>query len=222
MTVLSAIRAACPVIGVEVPAAVFTSTDREHVELQAVANEMAARIHKEHDWNALKSIATISGDGVSVSFPRPTDYGRMLKEGQLWSSARKDKPLTHVTDSDIWLSDDLSGNVPDNPQWMVMGASVYINPAVPSGETVKYFYITKLTAFTADTDTFALDERLLTLGIIWQWKAQKGLPYSEDLATYEIELNTAIKEDRGADILSVGSSRTRAHDDYVMPMDITP
>lgn len=222
MTVLSAIRAACPVIGLDVPDIVFASTEREHVELQALANEMAVRIYKEHDWNALKAIATISGDGTTQSFTRPTNFGRWLKEGQLWSSARKDCPLTHITDSDIWLSDDLSGNIPDNPQWTVIGTSIYINPIVPSGETVKYFYMSALPSFTADTDVFALDERLLTLGMIWQWKSQKGLPYAEDMATYGIELDAAIKEDRGADILSVGSSRTRAHDDYVMPMDYTP
>lgn len=222
MTVLSAIQAVCPVIGLDVPSAVFASTEREHVELRALANEMATRIYKEHDWNTFKAIATISGDGSTASFSRPVDYGRMLKEGQIWSSARKDTPLTHVTDSDIWLADSMSGNALDNPEWTVIGSSIYVTPTVPSGETLKYFYIKKLTAFAADTDVFALDERLLTLGMIWQWKAQKGLPYAEDLANYEIELSTAIKEDRGADILSVGSSRTRAHDDYSMAMDYTP
>ena len=31
-------------------------------------------------------------------------------------------------------------------------------------------------SFMADTDSFRLDERLLKLGMIWQWKAQKGTP----------------------------------------------
>ena len=36
----------------------------------------------------------------------------------------------------------------------------------------------------ADGDSFVLDERLLKLGMIWQWKANKGSPYAEDMATY--------------------------------------
>lgn len=222
MTVLSAIRATCAVIGLELPDVVFTSTEREHQELQALANEMQKRIIKEHDWNVLKAVATITGDDVTASFARPGDFGRMLKEGQLWSSARKDKPLSHVTDSDIWLSDELSGSALENPQWMMMGASLYINPVVATGETVKYFYIKSVADFTADSGTFPLDERLLTLGMIWQWKANKGQPYAEDMANYQIELDQAIKEDRGGDILSTGSSRTRAHSEYAMPVDYTP
>ena len=30
----------------------------------------------------------------------------------------------------------------------------------------------------------AIDERLLKLGMIWQWKANKGSPYAEDMGTY--------------------------------------
>lgn len=52
-------------------------------------------------------------------------------------------------------------------------------------------------AFTADDNEFLLDDRLLTLGLIWRWKAQKGLDYSEDLQTYEIALAQAQVRDRG-------------------------
>lgn len=216
MTILTAIQRASVVIGIDVPTLVFASTEREHQELQALSIEMAARIAKEHDWNVLKVMQSMVGDDVTASFARPADYQRMLKEGQLWSSARKDKPLTHITDSDIWLSDQLSGIVPRNPQWTVIGTDLYVHPVIMTGETVSYFYIKKITDFTADTDTFIIDERLLTLGMIWQWKANKGLQYAEDMANYEIALDALIKEDMGAGILSVGSSRTRAHDDYVI------
>lgn len=57
-----------------------------------------------------------------------------------------------ITASDIWLADSMSGNALDNPEWTVIGSSIYVTPTVPSGETLKYFYIKKLTAFAADTD----------------------------------------------------------------------
>jgi hypothetical protein len=50
--------------------------------------------------------------------------------------------------------------------------------------------------FSNDNDTFVLDERLLKLGMIWQWKAQKGSPYAEDMASYE----TALARVAGADV----------------------
>jgi hypothetical protein len=39
-------------------------------------------------------------------------------------------------------------------------------------------------SFTDDADSFRLDERLLKLGMVWQWKANKGTSYAEDMGTY--------------------------------------
>lgn len=44
--------------------------------------------------------------------------------------------------------------------------------------------------FLADGDSFRLDERILKLGMIWQWKANKGTAYAEDMGTYGDALNT--------------------------------
>ena len=47
---------------------------------------------------------------------------------------------------------------------------------------------------------FRLDERLLKLGMIWQWKAHKGSPYAEDMGTYADALGDAMGHDKpGAD-----------------------
>jgi hypothetical protein len=56
-------------------------------------------------------------------------------------------------------------------------------------------------AFMADTDSFRLDERLLKLGMIWQWKALKGSPYAEDMATFMDALTRAEGADKPAPIL---------------------
>jgi hypothetical protein len=50
-------------------------------------------------------------------------------------------------------------------------------------------------AFTADDNSYRLSERLLKLGMIWQWKADKGSPYAEDMGTY----SDALASESGAD-----------------------
>lgn len=222
MTVLTAIQQACTVIGLDVPLAVFGSTEREHVELAALTLEMAERIKEEHDWNKLKTVKAMAGDGVLTKFPLPTDYSRMLKESQLWSSARADTPLTHIQDLDTWLADIISGAIPDNPQWTIYGDELYINPIVPTGETVSYFYIKSLATITADADVFSIGERLLTLGIIWQWKANKGLPYAEDMQNYEITLKKKIDQDMGATAYATGLDRYRKNTQFVTIKEYTP
>ena len=62
-------------------------------------------------------------------------------------------------------------------------------------------------AFTADSDTFRLDEELLKLGIVWQWKASKGYPYAEDMANYEKQMNACLQKDAGSKPIVSGRPR---------------
>jgi len=55
--------------------------------------------------------------------------------------------------------------------------------------------------FTNDNDAFVLDERLLKLGMTWQWKANKGSPYAEDMQTYADALSVAAGSDKPAPII---------------------
>lgn len=217
MTVLSAVQLAAPWIGIEVPSVVYTSTDRVMVEMQAVANEAAQQISDDHDWTVLKTINTVTGDGSDVDFDLPADYDRLPKDAQLHSSVNTTVPLDHILSENEWLALDVQGIDYPYGRWIIYGGSLYIKPARASGETVKHFYISnaRVTAsggsnkalFTADDDTFRIDERLLKLAIIWLWKAQKGQDYQEDLYNYQVALSKAIGRDRGPATIAVGPSR---------------
>ena len=55
-------------------------------------------------------------------------------------------------------------------------------------------------SFSADTDNFVLGDRLLKLAMIWQWKANKGSPYAEDMGTYQTALASISGRDSPAPI----------------------
>jgi hypothetical protein len=233
MTILSVIKGVCPVIGLDVPEAVFASTAREHIELCSVANEIATRIGSDtRDWTKLKTLATLSGDGVAAGFALPADYLRMIKKASLWSSYSPFAKLTHYPDVDQWLGLQVQNVRQLIGAWTIIGDQIQINPVVPSGHSVKFYYITKnivkptdgpaKAAFTLDTDSYVLDERVLRLGIIWQWRANKGLPYSEDLANYEDALAVAAGSDRGSNIITMGQRRARLGADVAYPGVIVP
>jgi hypothetical protein len=57
-------------------------------------------------------------------------------------------------------------------------------------------------SFTDDADSFRLDERLLKLGMVWQWKANKGTSYAEDMGTYSDALAVAMGHDQPAPIIA--------------------
>lgn len=50
-------------------------------------------------------------------------------------------------------------------------------------------------AFTADTDTFILPEKILKKGLSFRWKQVKGLNYQADEEAYYKLLNNAIARD---------------------------
>lgn len=233
MTILSVISDVCTVVGLSVPSTVFGSTEREHVELQSLANEMAKRIAFDTaDWTVLKTLATLTGDGSAASFSKPSDYQRMLKKAALWPSATPYTPLTHIPDTDEWLAITVQQFTPVVGAWTMIGDLLYIKPTVANAATVKFYYISNLivhpatgsnkTDFTLDTDVFRLDERVLKLGMIWQWLANKGRPYAEQMQEYESALASRIGEDKGSNIIVVGRRRIPSDATFAYPGVLGP
>jgi hypothetical protein len=233
MSALSVIKEVCTVIGLTVPTGVFASTDREHVELQALANEMAQRIAFDgRDWTKLKTLGTLTGDGVSLGFNLPSDYKRMLKKAAIWPSASPYAPFTHYPDTDQWLGLTVQNYANLVGAWTIIGEQMQIKPAMAAATTAQFYYLTSnivkdkdgvpKATFTADDDVFRLDERVLKLGMIWQWKCNKGRAYSEDMATFEDAMAVSAGADKGSNILTVGRGRTRYDTDFAFPGVISP
>lgn len=222
MTILSVIQSVCPVIGLDVPSAVVSSSDREHVELKALAQEMAERIAKAHEWQKLNTLATYTGDASTEDFSLPTDFDRMLKKAQVWGSSTR-APFTPISDRDQWLGLTVQATSLVLNSWIIYGGQIHIKPAMASAATAKHWYQSNLiiapnsgankATITADDDTFRLSERLLKLGMIWQWKANKGLAYAQDMDTYEDMLEKLASDDKGSRVIRVGRVR--------MPSDVT-
>ena len=184
----------------------FSSSDQVAVEMADLSNEVARDIVEDNNWRALTRIATISGGGTS--FPLPDDYLRMAGEVDdpatwFWGY----EPFSDVNEWMRYKSGDFL--LAANGGWIMLGGRLEFFPA-PTGQA-QFPYISNRFArsedgtakdkFTSDNDTFVLNERLLTLGLIWRWKAQKGMDYAEDMATYEQALMQDKARDRGSYVL---------------------
>lgn len=234
MTVLSVIQQAAPRIGVAVPSAVFGDTSRTAVELQEAVNEAALGMVDDYDWQKLKKLNTITGDGATEDWSLPADYRRMLKEANIWPSNMPGNPYTHVLSEDDWLGYEVMGFTTDLGRWIIYGGQLHVVPAIPNATTAKHWYISSWiatadgntsptkTAFDVDSDTFALDERLLKLSLIWRWKKGRGRSYAEDKADYDAACDVAAGTDKGSRILRVGKRRLPADVTVAWPGTITP
>jgi hypothetical protein len=218
MTVLAAVQAAAIRIAGRRPTALFTSNDKLMIELADLVNETAVAVMKAHDWRKLTLLKTQGGDGTATEFLFPSDYDRMPIKGNIYSS-RSQLPLDRAQDLDQWLEFQLTSVIGSPGVWIVVGNKLAIKPALATGESAKFYYISNLivsedegvtftkTQFDADGQTFILPERLLTLGLIWRWKAQKKFEYAEDMTNYNVALGEEAGREKGSRIITVGRQR---------------
>lgn len=226
MTILSVAQDAAVKLNRARPSSLFSpSLDVSFAaELLLAAKDTAESLVKEdHDWRDLTTLGTCQGDGATVSFPLATvapGYERLIKTAKLHSLRFRNATFRPAKDLDEWLfiKDNLLVGSPGN--WVLLDGSIQIFPAMPVTDTARFFYISNRyalsgggipqSAFLADTDTFVLDERLLRLGIIWRWRADKRLEYAEDLKNYEIAKSAAMGSGKGNQAIVVGRQRMRA------------
>ncbi len=206
----------CPFIGVEIPSAVFSGTDRTQLELKATVNKCVRMISRAHTWQKLKVQASYTGDGSEEDFDLPDDYNWMPDDTRLWSSDTK-CTLVKIRSDDEWLGIDVQDITTAHRSWIIFGGQIHFKPALQSAEIIRHFYQstalvepasgTAKSAFTLDTDYFRLDEDLLALAIIYVWKMDHGNPYAEQLNDYEIAKEKLIARDKGATIIAQGRMR---------------
>lgn len=213
MSLLSVVKDFCSVVGVLVPTSVFANItgNRTMQEVLSLANEMAERIaYDTREWTRLKKFCTFTGDGIKSSFPLPDNYKRMLLTAQVWRSSQI-PPMLFIPDTDEWLQRRTQNKTDARGEWTMLGGEMHVQPVLSVGQTATFAYLDKncisLNAggtgdvFMNDLDIFLLGDRLLKLGMIWQWKAYKGSPYSEDMGTYGDALVMAMGSDQPAPVI---------------------
>lgn len=229
MSALSIVQDASLRIGVAYPDELFAGTSRVLRQLRSVLNDAARMIAFDagHDWTALKTVATLTGNGTDLAFNLPADYRRMLKKATVWPSDNPYAPMVHYTDTDEWLGMLSQAFPPLSGGWTLIGDQMHIRQGgstspLASGVTASFYYLssyfarsdvgTAQAAFSADDDTFRLDERLLMLALIYRWKQVQGQDYAEEMADYQTALAERIGADKGSNIFSVGGKTATALD----------
>ena len=217
MTLLSVIKDVCATVGVTTPPSVFSNIagNRTMQEMVALANEMAQRVaYDTRDWQALRTSAVNTGDGIADNFALPANFKRLMLTSNLWRGTATTEPMTFIVDHDEWIRHGRGNNWASGiggGSWTISGGRLYVMPVLALGETVSFLYIDKNCVslssggygdrFINDLDSFRLDERLLKLAMIYQWKAQKGSAYAEDMSTFGDALAVAMGHDQPAPII---------------------
>ena len=211
MTVLSALQSAAIRLMGRKPGTFFGAQGNLELELTDLVNEVAIDIAKYQDWQALTRIGSVTGDGATTEFDLPADFDRFTLAGVVQDGVSWAWGYQHYLDLDAFLYDELRGFDATPGGWIIYGDKLRFSPAPGDAAQARFPYITKniardfstapKEAFTADTDEFLLPDRLLTLGLVWRWRENKGLAGAGDQEAFIKALDEYAAKDGGPTVI---------------------
>lgn len=210
MSLLTVVQNATVLLGLDRPSAVYGSSNAQVRLLTQLLLVEGRDLVKTYDWSALvtaKTFTFISGNPQTGEPPAAFDRMSRAGDGEyiVWNDTSNWGIVGPVSASQ-W-TEYLARSFTALPQyWRIIDGVLNVTNAV-AGDTGRYEYISKYwilqagttpgATLTADTDTFEFSENLLELGLVWRWKAAKGLDYAEDMETYNRHRQDCIASDKG-------------------------
>ena len=229
MALLQVIQRFCERQNLNSPATVYGTTDPQISQLKALLEEEGNDLAKRGDWNELTFEAThttVATESQGAITTIASNGFRNIKNETIWDRTLK-LPLGVLSDVE-WQAQ--KGFSTTSPRYVVRirGGLLLANPTPTSGNTWAFEYVSKnwiLGAdgttykqfFTLDTDTLLLPEELLTLGLRWRFKKEKGFDYAEDFRTYENQVNQALGSNGMKKTINMGGGRQDAKPGFSIP-----
>lgn len=214
MTMLSIIQDVTDRMGIPRPASVIGSADSQVRQLLALLNEEGLELSKRGDWQSLQREQTFTtvASPTQTATPIPSDLDRFIDDS-FFNRTQVRKLRGPITPQE-WQA--FQAQPLYNLVYLAFrerDGMFLITPTPPAGNLIAYEYVSSNWArssagvdkatFTADDDTAYLPEYLLKSGLRWRWKQAKGLPYGEDMETYERAVQKELGRDGGARALNV-------------------
>lgn len=208
MSLLTTVQTFCQRTGLPVPSFVIGTTDLQVLQILALVNEVVEDLCDRWTWTDLMREAlftTVAGeDQGSLDTIAPNGFLRISQETIFNRTLRL--PLFGPLMQAQWQALKALPTTGPFYKYRIRGNHILFMPAGVAGHICAFEYassfailaadgVTYRSAFAADSDTFVLDEKLLTAGLRWKWKAEKGLDYAEEFRRYEELANNAAGRD---------------------------
>lgn len=221
MTALSIVQQVCAWQALPIPAALFSATDPQTVEMRALLNEEAGELARYPDMYWRKAIRQHTFTSVAAEVQDPTaipDDLEYIIPSTMWDRTLS-RPCAGPIDPQEWqawearpiLTSILWG-------WRLRGNDFLTAPVPPAGDTVAYEYVSNLVVyadgdtvptqqyFEADTDTSIFNELLVARGVRWRFLSQKGMPFAAELRMWESLVQREASRNKGMGVLNAAGN----------------
>ena len=228
LTVLQIIQTACKRIGILSPNAAVTATDQQIIQLVALAEEEGQELATRYNWQALQTEASFTtvATQLQTTLASVTTCFDYIVNNTIWNRTQR-RPVYGPQTQQDWQARQAMNFTGPFSAYRIKGDAIYFDPAPAAGESCYFEYMSRAwvakaaggvsSTWTADGDTPRFGDQLMVLGIIWRWKAAKGLDYSEDFTKYERRVMDAMTRDGGKPVLSMNGGC-----DEIAPVVLVP
>jgi hypothetical protein len=219
---LEIVRSACGIIGLQRPNSLIGSTDLQVIQLRELLNktgsELAAR--SSSGWQSLVREATFTtvateDQGALTTIIGAVNAYRHIVNETIWNRTTKE-PVYGPRAAGVWQGLKALTFAGPYAEYRIRGGRLLFLPVPAAGATCAFEYVTKNWLVSSDATTQQseveddedeplLDDEILRDGLIWNWKAAKGLDYSQDFQSWETRVIDALARDGTKARLSLNS-----------------
>lgn len=213
MTILQIVQQVCLRLAITSPNAVITSVDPQILQLLAISNEEGQSLAERYSWTALQKEVTFTTVAAQLQGLVETiapGYKFIIND-VMWNRTTR-LPIYGSQSAQDWQRAVSMNFTSPYYKYRIKGASLYFFPIPTVGQTVALEYESKNWVNTSiggtsnfwsnDADTCVWNDEIMMAGLMWRWKAEKGLDYSENFITYERLVANAIGRDGSKPMLS--------------------
>ena len=215
MQLLSFVQQFCERSGLARPANVVGSTDRMVIQIRALLDEVCEDLTRwqwqETEYEATFTTALAESQGnIHTLAPKGFDH---IKPKTFFNRTQKLRVEGPLNDEE-WQAIQATSYSTLKYYWRIQNDLLKLTPTPSTVETLAFEYVSKAfiynpstleykTLFTADNDEFLLDDRLLSAGLRWLWKKEKGFAYAEEFTRYEALAAELSGRNGGKKVLSM-------------------
>lgn len=207
MAMLQTVQRFCRRTNITVPASVYGSSDPQVAQIYALLEEEITELSGRGSWQALTLEAThttVATESQGAITTIASDGFRYIKNGTIWDRT-ENLPVIVIDDED-WQAEKGFSSTSPRYRARIRSGNLIVTPTPTAGNTWAFEYVTwnaildtdgstRKQYFTADTDTFLLPEAIVTMGLRWRWKKEKGFEYAEDFRSYETMVADALSRE---------------------------
>lgn len=216
LTCLQLVQTAFKRLGLNQPTSAVSSNDPQTLQMLSLLEEEGQEQSDRYPWQTLQRQATFTTVATQVQTQLSTITSGLnyIVNDTIWNRTLR-RPVYGPKSQQDWqeaLAMNING--PFN-SFRIISDAINFNPVPPAGQLCFFEYVTKFwisgaglsERFVADTDTILLNEQTVILGLIWRWKAMKGLDYTQDFAKYESKILDAMSRDASKPTLNMSGGK---------------